>query len=484
MTKKTEKKQETKNDNKTAMIGEPWKKDEKWVRLKIVNPKLVLAMLERCGLPIDGTEQERTDRLSSYFVHEERKKKIKLVRCVPNDEHDSFGCGFMSDEKLDVCPFCGSGDEIVTLPKDPPKADVDIELNVKAAEKKAETKSEDKKDEPAKTAAKKGEGGVAKVSSKDVRAKKKERGEVVEEKLAEPSSEQVKADAIAVAKPEVVAIDVPTESVGGTAADLDRICSEIYADLKEHAKNQAVMMWRVGKKFSQIRDLKLWSTVRREDGSFNYANFGSFVAQRFADFEFTLDHAMLLIRIAGEFSEEQAIGLGSAKAKAILDARNARNSEPITEDQKNELVLLASTLSLSELRAKIKWMQAAQLPAPTASGSASVSSGESSSPDESMDEDDEDSDDDEDDDAPDSTRPTPAATSKPAKPAQMTSVSFEKREFSIPLAIKGSQVKPAKKIQDEPHGTLSLPGGSKIHFVVRIGDDGQLFVDGKVETPY
>jgi hypothetical protein len=402
-----------------------------------------------------------------------------MIDCRPDDANDPLGCRIKSLEDCDVCPFCGKGGEIVTLPKDPPKADVDIELNVKAAEKKAEAKTEDKKDESAKPVAKKGEGGVAKVSSKDVRAKKKERGEVVEDKPVQSASVQVKEAAIAVVKPEVVAIDVPAESVGGTAADLDRICSEIYADLKEHAKNQAVMMWRVGKKFSQIRDLKLWSTVRREDGSFDYANFGSFVAQRFADFEFTLDHAMLLIRIAGEFSEEQAIGLGSAKAKAILDARNARNSEPITEDQKNELVLLASTVSLSELRAKIKWMQAAQLPAPTAAGSTSVSSGESSSPDESADDDDEDLDD---DDAPDSTRQ--ASTSKPAKPAQMTSVSFEKREFSIPLAIKGSQVKPAKKIQDEPHGTLSLPGGSKIHFVVRIGDDGQLFVDGKVETPY
>jgi hypothetical protein len=464
--KKDTKKIEPKNDDK-PMSGEPWK-DESWRRHEVVDPKLVLSALEKNGLKVAEKELDRTADLSSFYVHEKQKKTMKLARCVPNDADDPLGCGFMSDETLDSCPFCGSGDEIVSVPKEAPKADRDVELNVKAAEKKIEDKKS---------------GGAVKVTSKDVKAKKKERGEVVEEKPTEPAKEATKPDAIVPAKLE--AIDLPSENVGGTAADLDRICLEIVTDLHEHAKTQAAVMWRIGKRFSLIRDKKLWSTVRREDGGFDYANFGSFVAQRFADFDFTPDHAMLLIRIAGEFTQEQATGLGPAKAKAILDAKNSKHAQPITEEQKNELILLSGELSLSELRAKIKRMQLPQLPAaPT--GSVGATSTEESDDedrdDEDADDEDDEDDDDENDDDPDSSR---SSATKPAvRQPQMTSVSFEKKEFSIPLVQKGSQIKAAKKIQDEPHGTLSVPGGTKIHFVLKIGDDGQIFVEGKIETPY
>lgn len=340
-------------------------------------------------------------------------------------------------------------------------------MNVKAATKKAEEKKSD--------------GGVAKVSSKAIKDKKKERGEVVEEKPTESPKEAPKSDAI-VSTIASEAIDLPSENVGGTAADLDRICFEIVSDLTEHAKNQAVMMWRVGKKFSQIRDKKLWSVVRREDGTFDYANFGSFVAQRFANFEFTPDHAMLLIRIAGEFTEEQAAALGSAKAKAILDARHARNSEPITEEQKNELILFGGEHSLVELKARIKRMQLPQLPTGNSTISSASVDVDDEDRDDDSDEDEDGSDDSGDEDEGPESRPAP--NKEKPKPAQMTSVSFERREFSVPLVQKGSQIKPAKKIQDEPHGTYSLVGGSKLHFVVKIGEDGQIQIDCKVETPY
>jgi hypothetical protein len=175
--------------------------------------------------------------------------------------------------------------------------------------------------------------------------------------------------------------------------------------------------------------------------------------------------------------------LGPAKAKAILDAKNSKHAQPITEEQKNELILLSGELSLSELRAKIKRMQLPQLPT-SSTGPVVATSTDDDEDDEDRDDEDADDedDDDEDDDDPDSSRP---AAAKPAvRQPQMTSVSFEKKEFSIGLVQKGSQIKAAKKIQDEPHGTLSVPGGTKIHFVLKIGDDGQIFVEGKIETPY
>lgn len=434
-------------------------------RCDIVDPKRVFAELERRGLPTDGSEEERTNRLSSFFVHEAQKRKTGMIDCQPDDADDPLGCGIKSLEDCDVCPFCGKGGEIVAAPKEAPRADKGIESNVKAAEKKAEKKGD----------------GVARVTSKDVKKKKEERGEKVEDKPPQPAIEASKSGEIVPSESEVEASDLPSLSASGTAADLDRMCSEIDVGLEKYARNQVAVMWEVGAKFATIRDRKLWSTVRHEDGGFAYQNFGSFVSQRFRDFDFTPDHAMLMIRIAGELTQEQAISLGIAKAKAILDAKNARNAEPITDAQKNDLILLAPDMSVSELRAKIKRMQAPQLPA-ASTGPVVATSADDSDDDEDRDDEDSDDEDDEDDEAPDSTR---APANKPTvRQPQMTSVTFEKKEFSIGLVQKGSQIKAAKKIQDEPRGTLSVPGGTKIHFVLKIGDDGQIFIEGKVETPY
>lgn len=458
-------KKESKKNDKPAEVSTVQDTEPK-KRYEIVDRKLVLAELERLKKSTEGNERERVDRLSFYYAHEAQQGKIKLADCQPDDASDPTGCWFRSDATLDACPFCGKGGPVVPMPT-VPLADRDIELNVKAAESKLVKPAGEKSD-------------IVKVKPKDIKAKKKERNEVVEAKpiatelvTAEPKSEAI------VTTPE--SIDLPSENVGGTAADLDRICEEISFDLNEYAKNQAVMMWRVGKKFAQIRDRKLWSTVRREDGGYGYGNFGSFVAQRFADFEFTPDHAMLLIRIASEFSEEEAIFLGSAKAKAILDARNARNLPPITEAQKNELTSVARDLSLSELRAKIKGIQ---LQLTTGTNPTAVRPSDADDRDDDLDADDEDESDDE-DDLDDENEPNSVRTkSTKSAPPKMTSLSFEAREFSLPLVQKGSQIKAAKKIQDEPHGSLQVPGGAKIHFVIRIGDEGQLFLDGRIETPY
>jgi hypothetical protein len=461
--KKDTKKTESKSNNK-PMNGEPWK-DESWRRHEVVDPKLVLSALEKNGLKVAEKELDRTADLSSFYVHEKQKKTMKLARCVPNDADDPLGCGFMSDETLDSCPFCGSGDEIVSVPKEAPKADRDVELNVKAAAKKVEDKKS---------------GGAVKVTSKDVKAKKKERGEVVEEKPTEPAKEATKPDAIVSAKPEVVAIDLPSESAGGTVKDLEQIEQRVDEVTEGMLTNQALSMWELGTLLAEIRDKKLWSLARHEsDGGYKYLNFNSYVAQRF---DFTPDHAMLMIRIAGSMTREDAL-IGIAKAKAILDAK-------LPDDMTAQLVSFASEKdergnfihSVVELRLKIKGLKNPQLPAASSQPVVATSTDDDE---DDEDRDDEDSDDDDEDDWDDDDSDLSRPAAKPTvRQPQMTSVSFEKKEFSIGLVQKGSQIKAAKKIQDEPHGTLSVPGGTKIHFVLKIGDDGQIFVEGKIETPY
>lgn len=428
-------------------------------RFEAVDPKRVYAELEKRGISPKDTEIERIEQLFGHFVHEERKGAIQLADCQPDSADDPQGCGFLSDQTLPECPFCGKGGEVGARPKEVPRADRDIELNVKMAAAKPETKPK-----------------VAKVSSKDVKKKKEERGEKVEDPPVQPPAE---LQAIVASVPEATALDLPSESVGGTAADLDRLSNEIDADLRSFDQAKGLITWRMGKKFAEIRDKKLWSTVRHEDGNPVYRTFHAFVMQRFDDV--TPDHAVLSIRIAGELSVEQAQAIGIAKAKAIFDATNARNSEPITSAQKDELLLLAQKMSLVELRARIKRMQLPQIAAPASAEPTAVD--DSDREDDDLDDDDlddEDDDDEEDDDGPDSVRPSKQTVKQP----QMTAVTFEKKEFEVPLYCKGTQTKPAKKISDEPHATVALPGGTKMILVQRIGDEGQLVIDVKIVQPF
>lgn len=465
------KKNESKGEVKTEPVASPETMLTVSKRYAAVDPKRVYQELEKRGLPTEGSEIERTDRLSGFFAHEAQKnKKFGLADCQPDDANDPQGCGFLSDDKLDECPFCGKEGDVVPLPKEAPKADRDIELNVKmAAAKEEPAKPEAKPDTKPK---------VAKVSSKDVKKKKEERGEKVEDKPVHPPAEVPKLETIVASVPETIALDLPSESAGGTAADLDRLSNEIDADLRSFDQAKGLITWRMGKKFAEIRDKKLWTTLRHEDGNPVYRTFYAFVVQRFDDV--TPDHAMLAIRIAGELSVEQAQAIGIAKAKAIFDATNARNSEPITSAQKDELLLLATKMSLVELRARIKRMQLPQIAVP-----ASVEVDAIVASDRDDDDSDDDDLDDEDDDDSDDDDPELVCPAKPAvKQPQMTAVTFEKKEFEVPLYCKGTQTRPAKKISDEPHGTIALLGGTKIHFVVRIGDEGQIFIDGKIDQPF
>lgn len=455
--KKSQSKSETKNEstNETKSEQVESKPESKpRVRLEIVDHKRVMQTLESFKLPIDGSPQERLDRLCSFFAHEERKGTFGLVQCLPDDDADPQGCGLLSSDKLDECPFCGKGGEIVAASKEVPKADRDIELNVVVAKKKAE----EKKNEP-KPAAKPASDKTVKVSPKEIKKKKEERGD----KPAEVASVAAIIPSSPTEEVPVIAKDLPSDKAGGTAADLDRLTREINESKDKMLADQAMYMWTIGQKLAEIRDKKLWSLIRHEDGNYAFSSMNVFVAQTF---DFTPDHAMLMIRVATAFTAEQA-KIGVTKAKAILDAK-------LPDDMTAQLVAYASEKdakgdwkhSVRQLQDRIRDLKAPQLSS-AAAPTVTIP--------------DEEDDDDEDEDGPESG--VAAVQPKIRKP-EMTSVSFEKREFSVPLAVKGSQVKPAKKIQDEPHGALALPGGVKIHFVVRIGEDGQVCIDGRVETPY
>jgi hypothetical protein len=80
-----------------------------------------------------------------------------------------------------------------------------------------------------------------------------------------------------------------------------------------------------------------------------------------------------------------------------------------------------------------------------------------------------------DDDPPESARPT--------VDRKTVTVSLGDTSFSIPLFVKGSSVKPAKKIEDGAHAELSTMAGHKLRFEIRIGDGGQIEIGMTVVRP-
>ena len=437
----------------------PWDLDT-WRRPDVVDAKRVLETLSNLALPTDGSASERTQRLEAYYAHEAQKRAIEVARCVPDfDGHDQ-GCGYASNIVLSCCPFCGLSGEVQAA-KPVPVADPYIEHNVASAKKANATKAKEKA------------AAVAKVTSKDVKKKKKDRGEPVADKPAETKPE---SEAVMIPKSDAVAIDLPTENPGGTLADLDRLIAVIRSTDEGMQRNQAVGMWTIGKAIAEIRDKKLWALVTREEGGYAYSGVNVMAAQLFG---YSTEYVAILVRIVSSFTQEQA-AIGSAKAKLILGSK-------FPDDITKSLVEFASEKdekgdfvhSLVDLQLKIRGLRNPQLPAPAQPVLATSDDGPDSAEDDDVDRDD--GSDEEDDDEPTNR---PASTTKPVqRPAQMTSVNFPSREFSIPLVQNGSQIYPAKKIQDEPHATFALPNG-KIHFTVRIGEDGQLFLDGKLDMPY
>jgi hypothetical protein len=414
-------------------------------------------MLEKLGLPRDESANERTERLSSYYAHEAQQKKIKRCICEPDGPDDPQGCGFESDQTLSECPFCGKGGEVLPMPKDPPKADEAIENNVVAAG----TKKDD---------------GVAKLTSKELRALKKARKGEPSAGTAAPTDGSNSGELVT-KSPESQALDLPGESTG-TVADLDRLIREIREISARSEKEQGLSTWELGIRFAEIDDRKLWCLIKHEDGSYVYPNFNSFIAQQFG-WSPGSTHAALLMRVARKMKREDAELMGISKAKTIIDT-------DFEGELKQLLIAFASELddqgkpvhSVTDLRVKIQEMKTARLPPapPTTPDMPDNNEEEGDDPDA-------DDAEDEDDEPTSSPKPSPAPKGKP-KPAEMVSVNFEAKKFSLPLVQKGSQFKPAKKLPDEPHGVLQLPGGTKMFFKVVIGDEGQLLLEGTIDTPY
>jgi hypothetical protein len=474
--KKQDKKSESKkNDETKSDANAQPKQPEK--RFSIVQPKLVFTALEQHGLPTDGTEEERTNRLASYYLHEERTNKISLAECQPDgwqlgDEVDptkTTGCFFMSDQTLPTCPFCGDGGEVSISPPPaaPPSTNDDVTAAVNVATKKAIEKKKE---------------SVAKVSSKDVKNKKKARGaakEDVEPKDEKPATEPETAKSTSIVKPEVEALDLPSATAGGTIEELVQAESEIDALYAWAAKAEADTAWEVGRRLIAIRDKKLYTQKRNEDKTLVYATFGHYLGARF---DMTTDYASKLIRIAALMSKEDAEAVGVRKALTIIGSQ-------LPDNTTKELIEYASgkdkegkpLRSFRELENEIRKIKNPQLPAGTSSSNAAVDP-DGDDDEEHVDLDDDDSDDLDEEDSDDEPESKPAKTKE--KPKQLTSISFEAKTFEIPLHVKGSQIKPAKKIQDEPHGMLLCLGGTKMFFRVEIGENAELKIVSKIETPY
>lgn len=469
------------------------------------------AEILRLGLSEEGTIVERAIRLEMYYQDEQTRLSLPiedLLRCHPSlpeggglPEETALGCLYSSPKTYDACPFCGMTDVeeggaaapvLATKPEDKP-----VEVKVTAAEVKAKKDKRKTKEKGGGELAVLTDAIVAKRDegkplSDDVTSMRHDVGLPTEKKTAIVSPDDV-ADQEALAA-----------AAGGTLADLDALVKQAKnaKDLRERI--DAETFWDEGFALQQIHDKKLWTLVLREDGARAYPTFEHFVGEVF---DYARGHAWSLIKISRVLTRAQATSVGVYMARTVTIGYSRMFElfgEEVADAQRERLLAVAPKKTGRELEDEVRRMNnAATIVAnevlktpekdrPTILaeiGRADADRMEADAkrittpklperePVVHVDHDDDGvviEDNDEDDGAPSSRRiPEP----------KTVSISLGETSFEVPLYVNGSSAKPAKKVEDGAHGSLSTLTGHSIKFELRIGDGGQLHVDVKITRP-
>ena len=98
-----------------------------------------------------------------------------------------------------------------------------------------------------------------------------------------------------------------------TERDLDKA----IADIETYKRDVFLNGWRLGKKLAEVHERLAWKQRLGEDEKPLYASFGDFCK---AELKLTKQEAYKFIRISTEFSESDALRLGSAKMSLLLQA--------------------------------------------------------------------------------------------------------------------------------------------------------------------
>lgn len=461
-------------------------------RNDILKPESITAALKAAGLKTKGTLVEKAERLNDYYLSQPADKITDCVPSAPPDADGNYpegtlGCGYASLRELPECPFCGDG-EIVNN-------DVAAEAALSADSDDPPTEDEPESEPPPVVSRSAGEPRIALVSSaaiKKARRRSKERAaeSAAEQDLAasmqrsdgeeeQPPASGETSTATSAARAEDEAEMVA--AAGRTSADLDAQVRRVHEARELRERTDAATFWEEGDALRVIFDEKLYCTVRREhDGGPEFRSFTEFAIK---EFDYSGAHAYSLIAIARTFDRPMAERLKVLAAKSIAQAPEEEQPRLIRWAL-GELILPGSrepepkptAREVMEEVARINRALKAGPAAPPAAAEPPLRVRH-----------------DEDgvviEDEPESrgnvSSSGAAGEKKATTPAEAKTitVSYAATRTVIPLHVNGSNVKPAKKVSDGPHGSFLSLNGMRIEVSVEVGDEGQLQVVHTIHRP-
>lgn len=365
--------------------------------------------------------------LKSLGVTPEKKDPATLVKALVEYEKKNkpakIGecdvCGGSSSADFDACPFCGTGGDEETEAEEKPAA----EEQPPAPKKEKAAKAPKEEAPPAE--------------------KKTAKGSKKSAKTTEEKTEEKAVEAVVEGKPTtaLAKVDKPGAVVKYNVDDLDKTVSAINT-LKSAIWSNG---WKMGKLITELRDKQLWK-LRNEDGKPKYLTFESFCK---SELGFSDNQAYRLMDVAERFTEEQVKKFGTTKLSLILEAPK-EDQDKILEEH------VAKNASSAEVREAVtKARKEKGVTRRDTGRKKTPKSGKAASP------------------------PKKKAKGASPKRDKITVAALEGTK-TVKLFKREHPEVVAKRIADEPVGTLELENDVVMHFSLIQGPEGNIVL--KIRT--
>jgi len=255
-----------------------------------------------------------------------------------------------------------------------------------------------------------------------------------EEKTAEKSEKTAEKTAI------VKAVAAEVLPPGVTVTALDKAVNAIHTLKGESSRS----MWRLGSKIHELFEKHLWKARQSEAGKGAYTSFNGFCT---SELGMSAANAYKMMDISQAFSEDDVMKFGPSKLGLILE---------VPEGDRQKLLDVAEKKSKREVAAdvqKVKKGAAKDGATPTKrkTGRKEMPAGK------------------------------PRAAAPSADKITVAQIEGNRRVLLFKRPEKGdtSEPKPAKKLADQPYGSMDLANGVRMFFSVVEAPSGQLVLQVK-----
>lgn len=247
--------------------------------------------------------------LHTEFLAIAKKTKVAPVMCDV--------CGGFSPAALDVCPFCGVGEDV---------DEVAVVEAAAAVETLATPANETTPEAPA-----------AKKSAKRTKVKSAPAAQMTTDDLARKIDDEESAKAITV-HPSKTSVEKGLAKF--SEDDLNVSVREVHR-LKGEG---AIALWRLGAAIRDMHSKQLWKLRKKEDGTPQYTAWDQFCQRELG---MTHGSALDLADVSAKFNETQVRAVGTTKCSFILRAPEIDQARILEETE-------AKGLSSREVKAEVK----------------------------------------------------------------------------------------------------------------------------------